>query len=1300
MAGNRIEYDIAVLDKGGTIQGRTNAAKELNKELERTQKLASGTKSGDQAMRRAGYGEYTTAGGITGRGQAGARDFAAEAQGLGGLVRLYATLAANVYAAGAAFNALKSAADVTNMVEGMNQLGAASGVALGSLAKAFVAATDGAITLREAMQSVTKASAAGMSSVQILDIAKYAKTASQALGIDMTDAVSRLTRGITKLEPELLDELGIFTKIDPAVQKYANTLGKAASSLTDFERRQAFALAVLDEAKQKFGDIEMQANPFQKLEASIRDLSTATLQLVNKVLVPIVDVLANNTALLATALALLGAKLIGMAIPAIVGWRKELVESAKIAKIKAQEINELFGEKSFQATMTKFNLPELQKNLDSAKQKYAQAAKDIADIQAKQGVRATKTSKSIASGTFGEDPKDFTRTQAQINDLTKKGTKDADAYADALKRAKIAKQEELAITKQITAAETAAENMFKRTTLEERERARISRRAGATSERLGILSNIGGDVEVGGFGYAMEKMRQSVSKTADMNSWEKLNTKIQGTFIAGASRVMMFLRAFGNIGMVIGAALAAFSLLDEILGNTKKEQQAFDSAIEQSSETVKTATAVLNKYKEEITAQSVIAKGNIFIDLNDIVEKQITSLEELLNKMNRFSSIKDTVLDFFGFGARDDLAKSLGENFAQQLALIPEGPAKQALEEKLKAVLGASGTDKGALEDALDTIGRESLPAVAREANKLFTEAKNRAGEARDNVKSLEEAMKKARTSIGGIKTAMQLSDPASKFGGDLIDIGIKFAEGLKDSESTIANIKQLLGDKELIQLIDPEQYDRLSGLGKVYEDISKQITKLNAAGDPGGQLPAYVASLQMVFNDLNREATKIITRGFDLMTKQLDIASKRAQINVQQRLLGTLGAGPGVSEAKAGLETRDLELQKQQVNIVSELNKTLILNNALQAQGNAIEQLKLLREKAGKKELSVEDQMAAAQLDLRQSQLGGLIGGSSANLFSDLYTGIAASTETDPVVAAINKQLTMATKQAQDQIRNLSAMQAIVGVEKDIGKFKEELDLALQKNQAERESLEIQKQILDLQAQGTDIVSEELQQQINAKDNRLLELTQLDKKLKLESEIQSAELTMRKALEMNNISIANAANEIAKAKTKELESINKQIPLEDRLLEIRQKQFNIQQKARREEERRAEAQALRELKAGIAGQETELALQLAERQAGLSLLTPKDIAMIRGGIARSQTESEAQQAAARALDDYKTKLARIETERDLKFAAAGEAGLDKATIDRFKEQELAAETYYNTQVAGIERVKNAKLGLINLIFL
>ena len=52
------------------------------------------------------------------------------------------------------------------------------------------------------------------------------KNVSFALGRDLTDSFNRLIRGVTKAEPELLDELGIILRLEPATKAYVDSIGK------------------------------------------------------------------------------------------------------------------------------------------------------------------------------------------------------------------------------------------------------------------------------------------------------------------------------------------------------------------------------------------------------------------------------------------------------------------------------------------------------------------------------------------------------------------------------------------------------------------------------------------------------------------------------------------------------------------------------------------------------------------------------------------------------------------------------------------------------------------------------------------------------------------------------------------------------------------------------------------------------------------------------------------------------------------------------------------------------------------
>ena len=87
-------------------------------------------------------------------------------------------------------------------------------------------------------------------------LGKAATDASLALGRDLTDSFNRLVRGVTKAEPELLDELGIVLRLENATTKYAVSIGKTREQLNAFERTQAVLNDVVGQAEQKFGSIQ------------------------------------------------------------------------------------------------------------------------------------------------------------------------------------------------------------------------------------------------------------------------------------------------------------------------------------------------------------------------------------------------------------------------------------------------------------------------------------------------------------------------------------------------------------------------------------------------------------------------------------------------------------------------------------------------------------------------------------------------------------------------------------------------------------------------------------------------------------------------------------------------------------------------------------------------------------------------------------------------------------------------------------------------------------------------------------
>ena len=227
----------------------TKGLKEVEKDAK---KAGKGFNTLDKNARQADRGMK----GAANMSSGASKNFSKLSQGItGGLVPAYATLAANLFALDAVFRFLKESADFRVLREGQLAFAAATGVAYQSLARDLQAATNGMINFRDAAQAGAIGRAAGLSASQLKELSGAARTVSIALGRDVTDSFNRLVRGVTKAEPELLDELGIILRLDEATTKYAASLGLNKNQLSIYQKSQAVVNEVLTQAESKFGKI-------------------------------------------------------------------------------------------------------------------------------------------------------------------------------------------------------------------------------------------------------------------------------------------------------------------------------------------------------------------------------------------------------------------------------------------------------------------------------------------------------------------------------------------------------------------------------------------------------------------------------------------------------------------------------------------------------------------------------------------------------------------------------------------------------------------------------------------------------------------------------------------------------------------------------------------------------------------------------------------------------------------------------------------------------------------------------------
>ena len=225
------------------------------------------------------------------------KNFSKMAQGIsGGLVPAYATLAASLFAVDAVFRALKEAADMRVLLQGQQAFAASTGIAMTSVAKSVQAATEAQISFKEASQATAIGFAAGLSAEQMERLGAAATSAAKVLGRDTADAFDRLTRGVIKAEPEVLDELGIILRLDEATRKYAETLGINANNLTTYQKSQAVLNEVLEQAETKYEDVaaSIQPNTYQQLAVAFTQVKETIQAIVSPALEVVANFLAGN----------------------------------------------------------------------------------------------------------------------------------------------------------------------------------------------------------------------------------------------------------------------------------------------------------------------------------------------------------------------------------------------------------------------------------------------------------------------------------------------------------------------------------------------------------------------------------------------------------------------------------------------------------------------------------------------------------------------------------------------------------------------------------------------------------------------------------------------------------------------------------------------------------------------------------------------------------------------------------------------------------------------------------------------
>jgi len=168
------------------------------------------------------------------------------AVGLGAVAASYAGLTILKETTDAIYEMGEAGANVERIAEGFNTLAASYGTSGTAIMRAIDSVTQGTLSQKTIMQQANNALLLGVADTadEFNTLAKIAQTRGRAMGISMEYAFESIVKGVGRLSPLILDNLGIVINADQTYARFAKTLGVTADQLTEAQKRQALLNAL------------------------------------------------------------------------------------------------------------------------------------------------------------------------------------------------------------------------------------------------------------------------------------------------------------------------------------------------------------------------------------------------------------------------------------------------------------------------------------------------------------------------------------------------------------------------------------------------------------------------------------------------------------------------------------------------------------------------------------------------------------------------------------------------------------------------------------------------------------------------------------------------------------------------------------------------------------------------------------------------------------------------------------------------------------------------------------------------
>ena len=980
----QIFIDVVVDDKGTTQRLAVDSDK-LEKALKKS------TKGGlDQQRQMRGAADMSS--NLT-------KNFSKLQQGIsGGIVPAYAELAARVFAVTAAFRFLQEAADTRNLIAGQEMFGAVMGTNYAGITRALQDATDGQLRFKEAAQATAIGTAAGLTGDQLEGLATAAKNVSFALGRDLTDSFNRLIRGVTKAEPELLDELGIILRLEPATEAYAQTIGKTAKDLNAFERSQAVANFVLDEAERKFDKIakvmDEDAFAVQQFGKAFDDILNSLKVGIATVLGPVLQFLSNNISSLIALFGLLALPLIRSVMPNLDKFGEAAEEAATAAEKFGNRAQEKFDELSKQTRILGKDMNEVTESADKlafgagvappkegdkkgtgmsflSGHDKGKKAQTNADRILKGAERQIKESGRVTTGTLKGYSKE------QVRDLRISYRQRLLVVKDFEKKTRMSAKG-IQLTYQQTAARIRISfaNAFKSMTTAAQKAAAGVDKAFKAAGLIGLALMF---IDLGRMAFdALFPMAPAAKRAKDeleelAGKADELTKHLSKVNELRADTGLLSLReSIQQTGNAIKEANIA-SLIKQINEiDTKRGTEGFDEYKESLLETTKQLTTLNPKFEALTTAlenDAPVEGAKDLIDFSNAAIKSSDALAQLAQSQKDVDKAISDLTNSLGTKPFDGLVSALQQNYKLKLDLQTnfdqEAFDKETLRIQREIDKFTRGTGKGTGSRAQRKHGRTQTKEDKEEVTRLegVLDARTKAAEKIDE--DAARAERRAEIAVGYQTRALEKEKEvlANKIEISEIDKVSQTFEAKKER----LKIGQLNAENKLAKAQEAAQSARLAK--ELLEvDLKTDKQKLESKAYQNALLAVENADQLVRIEENNLDSvnkqTKVKEFNLTIDEKRLKVAREIAAAEnalARARLAQERGTTAGVGTV--GKSFLDIEEEKRQNNITNLISERAIIDQK-------IDDAKLERSKAIGENNAVLDQAAIDAANQRIASL------------------------------------------------------------------------------------------------------------------------------------------------------------------------------------------------------------------------------------------------------------------------------------------------------------------------------------------